>query len=425
MTDHPHLVSEDPPVLRNRLGITDAAQLARAERVFSDLRTFELRQDPVRGAYDFAHYRQIHARLLGDVYDWAGQNRDFQTQRGYAIFARPDFIEAQGQRIFARLAKENLLRGLDADGFADKVARLGADLNALHPAIDGNGRTTRLFLEQVGAQAGHPLDFSRFTREEIYAGFEAGFHEGAPGLRPLIERAMAAGRALQRQLAHGAPERGALRIVPEAGAPLSAEAAAYLREEPAAAVARFASLAGAFAAERRMRAAALELGALAPGVEQAVTVRIREHVAVQVHRGVDATPSDGILNAVRHDAASAQLDHARRAIAEGRAFDPHSSVAYRTGQGLTQAQRDWLVASADDALREAPRRAPSAARQAEARWIASAIATVDFPHRHAPFAAPALRAIYEAAQRERAQGLERAALSPGREPVARQPDPAA
>ena len=419
---NPHLVSEDPPVLRNKLGITDPDQLARAERAFSDVRTFELRLQPVQGRFDFAHYQQIHARLLGDVYDWAGQNRDFQTQRGYSIFARPDFIESEGTKIFARLEKDHFLRGLDAERFADKAAKLGADLNALHPAIDGNGRTTRLFLEQLGAQAGHPLEFSRFTREELYAHFEDSFHHGAKALRPLIVRAMEAGRAMQRQLGQGAPERGVLEPVPEAGAPLSPAAAAYLRERPEDALTRFPALAGAFAAERRMRTAAVELGPLAPSVEQAVNVRIREHIAVLVHRGADATPTDGILNAVRHDAATAQLEHAARQVREGRAFDPESAVAYKPGLGISLEQRDWLVASADHALREDPRRAPSSSRLAEALWIASAIGAVDFPGQHRVFRAPSLQAVYDDQQRERVAALEMGARAPGQKIIGRQPD---
>ncbi len=135
MAGSPPAVPDGPQVLPNKLGITDYDQLARAERAFSDLRTFELRLQPVAGRFDFAHYKQIHARLLGDVYDWAGQNRDYQTQRGFSVFARPDFIESEGTRIFTRLAKDNFLRGLDANTFANKAAKLGADLNALHPAI--------------------------------------------------------------------------------------------------------------------------------------------------------------------------------------------------------------------------------------------------------------------------------------------------
>lgn len=421
MAGAPPAVPDAPQVLPNKLGITDYDQLARAERAFSDLRTFELRLQPVAGSFDFAHYKQIHARLLGDVYDWAGKNRDYQTQRGFSIFARPDFIESEGTRIFTRLAKDNFLRGLDANTFADKAAKLGADLNALHPAIDGNGRTTRLFLEQLGAQAGHPLDFSRFARADLYSHFEKSFHDGGEALRPLVVRAMDAGRVMAQQLAGGAPEQGFLEPVAEAGRPLSAAAAAYLRESERDAVAKHPELASAFAAERRMRTAAAELGALAPSVEQAVTVLVREHVAVHVHRGIDATPSEGILNAVRHDAATAQLDHAVRRAQEGREIDPQSTVAYRPGAGISLEQRDWLVRSADDALRPQPSTSRvSSSRQTEARWIAAAIGIVDFPARHRAFQAPELHALYDEQQLERAAILDQSVGEPPM--LAPQPD---
>ncbi len=278
---------------------------------------------------------------------------------------------------------------------------------------DGNGRTTRLFLEQLGTQAGHPLDFSRFTREDLYAHFEASFHEGGKALRLLMLRAMDAGQAMTRQLASAAPERGFMEAAAQAGRPMSSAAAAYLRSPEREAVAGHPELAGAFAAERRMRSAAQELGALAPAVEQALTVRIREHLAVLVHSEVDVRPSEGVLNAVRHDAATAQLDHVLQRVQEGRGIDPLSSVEYRPGEGISLEQRDWLVRSADDALRPRPSGSLAAAvslsRQAEARWIAGAVGVVDLPSRHRAFQDPALQGLYEGEQRERAAGLE----SPG------------
>lgn len=210
MAGPPPVVPDVPQVHPNKLGITDYEQLARAERAFSDLRTFELRLHPVAGRFDFDHYKQIHARLLGDVYDWAGQNRDDQTLGGFSTFDRPDFIESEGTRIFPRLAEDNFLRGLDADTFADKAAKLGADLNALHPTIDGNGRTTRLFVEQLGTQAGHPIDFSRFAREDLYTHFEASFHEGERVLRPLVASAIGGVDFPARHRAFQAPALHAL-----------------------------------------------------------------------------------------------------------------------------------------------------------------------------------------------------------------------
>jgi hypothetical protein len=61
-------------------------------------------------------------------------------------------------------------------------------------------------------------------------------------------------------------------------------------------------------------------------------------------------------------------------------------------------------------LRQTPSASPiatgSSSRQAEARWIASAIGLVDFPSSHRAFQAPALHALYDEQQRERAAVLD-------------------
>jgi len=73
--------------LRNLLGIKDQAGLDKAESSLSFLRATELREQPVQGQFDLAHVPAIHQRLFGDVYDWAGQVRHVEIQKGKTIFA--------------------------------------------------------------------------------------------------------------------------------------------------------------------------------------------------------------------------------------------------------------------------------------------------------------------------------------------------
>jgi cell filamentation protein len=68
------------------------------------------------------------------------------------------------------------------------------EINAVHPFIEGNGRTSREFLKDLAAHAGHPIDMARFDRASWYAaaarGFEAGDH--AP-MRDCIRAALIRG----------------------------------------------------------------------------------------------------------------------------------------------------------------------------------------------------------------------------------------
>jgi cell filamentation protein len=67
-------------------------------------------------------------------------------------------------RIFEELAGDNLLRDLDAETFARKAAHFLAELNAIHPFREGNGRAQTSFLSILADQAGHPLDLERLER---------------------------------------------------------------------------------------------------------------------------------------------------------------------------------------------------------------------------------------------------------------------
>lgn len=63
-------------VLRNLLGLSDQASLNKTESSLTFLRSAELRERPVIGAFDLAYLQQIHKRLFGDVYEWAGQTHE-------------------------------------------------------------------------------------------------------------------------------------------------------------------------------------------------------------------------------------------------------------------------------------------------------------------------------------------------------------
>jgi fido (protein-threonine AMPylation protein) len=54
-------------VLRNRLGITDPAELRRVEASFSGVRVAQLLGNPLPGAYDLDHLRAFHRVVFGDA----------------------------------------------------------------------------------------------------------------------------------------------------------------------------------------------------------------------------------------------------------------------------------------------------------------------------------------------------------------------
>jgi cell filamentation protein len=147
-------------VLHNRLGITDAGELAQAEAALSASRIVDLERRRLPGRYDLAHLRAFHRLILGDVYDWAGELRTVSIAKG-SVFCLPQHLESYGADIFGRLAAADLLRGLAREEFITLLAEFLADVNALHPFREGNGRTQRSFFSQLAHDAGHHIDWVR------------------------------------------------------------------------------------------------------------------------------------------------------------------------------------------------------------------------------------------------------------------------
>jgi cell filamentation protein len=138
VSDDPYL---DPAtgMLRNSLGLTDQAALDRAETRITTLRLFQLAEQPLPGALDFAHLCAFHRFVFGDIYPWAGEVRTVSIAKGLP-FCLPQHIESFAEEIFTRLAAADYLRGRDRAEFIDGLTELLGDLNALHPFRDGNGR---------------------------------------------------------------------------------------------------------------------------------------------------------------------------------------------------------------------------------------------------------------------------------------------
>ena len=75
----------------------------------------------------------------------------------------------------ARLRDADLLRGREAEAFAEEAAAFLAYLNAIHPFREGNGRTQLTFTALLAAQAGHPLDVSRLDPASFLQAMIASF----------------------------------------------------------------------------------------------------------------------------------------------------------------------------------------------------------------------------------------------------------
>jgi cell filamentation protein len=145
-------------VLRNNLGIGDPQQLREAEAGLTLAAIQDLGTRFLPGGYDLPHLQAFHKEIFGDLYPWAGQLRTVTIARTDP-FCLPQHIEPYAAEVFNALAKEQHLRGLPRGRFVDRLTHYLAEVNAIHPFREGNGRTQRAFFHQLSRDAGWPIDW--------------------------------------------------------------------------------------------------------------------------------------------------------------------------------------------------------------------------------------------------------------------------
>lgn len=178
-------------VLRNRLGITDADALRRAESGISAVRIAQLAAQSLPGNYDLPHLQAFHRLIFGDVYPWAGELRTVSIGKG-ALFCPPHHLVVRADRTFSTLARLDRLRGRTRAAFVDGLTGLLAEINHLHPFREGNGRTQRAFLGQLARAAGHPVRWTAMDPDANIAAARAAHLDGDTGpLRALLDAIVA------------------------------------------------------------------------------------------------------------------------------------------------------------------------------------------------------------------------------------------
>jgi cell filamentation protein len=147
-------------VLRNVLGIRDPARLAQAEADLSLAAIQDLGTRDLPGAYDLDHLRAFHREIFGDLYPWAGELRTVAIAKT-DWFCLPQHLVSYSAEVFDALAGEAHLCDLDREAFVDRLTHYFAEVNAIHPFREGNGRTQRAFFGQLARHADWPIDWSR------------------------------------------------------------------------------------------------------------------------------------------------------------------------------------------------------------------------------------------------------------------------
>lgn len=151
--------------LENKLGITDSADLAREEELISKKRAAELFENGILDslpAGKFSTLQAIHQYLFGDIYDFAGKLRTVNLAKGGFRFAPLVYLEA---------ALENIDKMPESD--FDRIIEKYVEMNVAHPFREGNGRSTRIWLDHVlKNEIGKVVDWSRVDKEDYLLAME-------------------------------------------------------------------------------------------------------------------------------------------------------------------------------------------------------------------------------------------------------------
>lgn len=152
-------------MLENKLGVTDAAKLARMEEQLSKKRALELFEGNLLGSLQagtFAALAEIHRYLFQDVYDFAGKVRTVNIAKGNFRFAPVFYLQE------ALVAIEKMPQ----DSY-EQIIEKYVEMNVAHPFREGNGRSTRIWLDLIlKKELGKVVDWSLIDKEAYLSAME-------------------------------------------------------------------------------------------------------------------------------------------------------------------------------------------------------------------------------------------------------------
>ena len=157
----------DSSVLKNKLDIRDPALLRKVEADLSTARQAEIFRTPVVGRFTAPHLCNIHRKLLGDVYSFAGHFRREDIAKGPTRFVTYSQIKEKLQRLLGQLQQEKWLENVPFEAFAARSAYYMAELNYIHPFREGNGRAIREFMRLLFLHNGYVVQWDAVDVEAL------------------------------------------------------------------------------------------------------------------------------------------------------------------------------------------------------------------------------------------------------------------
>ena len=151
--------------IENKLGINDSLELAREEERLPKKRALELYDNKILANFEvgtFAGLKAIHGYLFQDIYPFAGKMRTVNIAKGHFRFAPVLYLE-------------DALRNIDRmpQNTYEHIIEKYVEMNVAHPFREGNGRSTRIWLDAIlKNELGQVIDWSKIDKEDYLFAME-------------------------------------------------------------------------------------------------------------------------------------------------------------------------------------------------------------------------------------------------------------
>lgn len=152
-------------VLENKLGITDSSELARQEEKISKKKALELFEKNILdtlNAGKFDSLSKIHKHLFDEIYYFAGEIRHVNIAKGNFRFAPVMYLKQALEHIDTM-----------PQSTYEEIIEKYVEMNIAHPFREGNGRSTRIWLDLIlKKEIGKVVDWSKADKEDYLLAME-------------------------------------------------------------------------------------------------------------------------------------------------------------------------------------------------------------------------------------------------------------
>lgn len=152
-------------MLENKLGIIDAVELARQEERLSKKRALEMFESGFLDSLEpgtFSCLSAIHKKLFSDIYDFAGEIRTVNIAKGNFRFAPVMYLK-EALKSIEKMPQQSF----------QQIVEKYVEMNVAHPFREGNGRSTRIWLDlMLKKEIQQVVDWSKVDKEDYLLAME-------------------------------------------------------------------------------------------------------------------------------------------------------------------------------------------------------------------------------------------------------------